>query len=590
MELSDDPLFISRPPDQPSNYRRVQTMDPHYISLRDQHHIPNPNLNPDLKPNVNPNLNPNLNQNREEDITPLLPSSTSQFLSFETSVPEHISTTSDLTDATCSPSSHGFGGASRSSAIFNLSTTIVGAGIMALPATLKVLGLPIGLLVIGFMGWLSQVSIDMLIRSSSSKPSSQPSADPSSEPSSHPFSNHSSLSSSKPSFDPSSDPFSNPSSNPSSDPSSKPQVWSYGDLVEGSHGPRAKLLLQFAILLNNVGICVAYLIIIADVLSGTVAGNGNGNGDRHTGVLEEWAGEENNFWTSRFWVLFCSSVFILGPLIAQKRVESLQFTSALSIALALVFLLITAVVFLIKLGKGQIVWPRMMPDVTSPEAVLRLCSIIPVMSNAFICHFNVHPIWVELEDRSESKMREVGKISLSLCTFVYLASSFSAYLLFGEKTDSDVLSNFDEDLKIPGSDILNGTVRIGYAFHVMLVFPLIFFALRQNVDNVLFPKARTLVIDNFRFWLLTIILMGIIFLGALLVPNIWIAFQFTGATSAVAIGFIFPAIIALSDKFAVFSSTERIIARFMLILAVVVSVTGVFSAVVGLFVDFKKLP
>jgi solute carrier family 38 (sodium-coupled neutral amino acid transporter), member 2 len=43
---------------------------------------------------------------------------------------------------------HEFNGASFSCAVFNLSTTIVGAGIMALPASIKMLGLIPGILMI----------------------------------------------------------------------------------------------------------------------------------------------------------------------------------------------------------------------------------------------------------------------------------------------------------------------------------------------------------------------------------------------------------------------------------------------------------
>lgn len=51
-------------------------------------------------------------------------------------------------------------------AVFNLSTTIVGAGMMALPATMKLLGLVPGVLMITFVAFLTDASIEMLIRSS----------------------------------------------------------------------------------------------------------------------------------------------------------------------------------------------------------------------------------------------------------------------------------------------------------------------------------------------------------------------------------------------------------------------------------------
>jgi len=142
-------------------------------------------------------------------------------------------------------------------------------------------------------------------------------------------------------------------------------------------------------------------------------------------------------------------------------------------------------------------------------------------------------------------MRGVVQTALILCSSVYVMISFFGFLLFGEGTLDDVLANFDTDLGIPFGSVLNDAVRISYAAHLMLVFPVVFYPLRLNIDGLLFSSSRPLVLDNFRFASLTISLIGVIFLGANFIPSIWDAFQFTGATAAVCIGFIFPAAITL---------------------------------------------
>lgn len=124
-------------------------------------------------------------------------------------------------------------------------------------------------------------------------------------------------------------------------------------------------------------------------------------------------------------------------------------------------------------------------------------------------------------------------------------TSLFGFLLFGDATLDDVLSNFDSNLGIPYGSLLNDAVRISYAAHLMLVFPIVFYPLRLNLDGLLFPSARRLTSDNLRFALLSISLIALIFLGANFIPSIWDAFQFTGATAAVCIGFIFPAAITL---------------------------------------------
>lgn len=151
----------------------------------------------------------------------------------------------------------------------------------------------------------------------------------------------------------------------------------------------------------------------------------------------------------------------------------------------------------------------------------------------------------ELEN--SSKILPIVRTSLGLCSVVYVFTSVFAYLLFGEGTHDDVLANFDTDLGIPFSTLLNDVVRVSYVLHIMLVFPLVFFALRVNLDGLCFPSRRhaPLADDNRRFYFFTVVILVVVYFIAIFVPSIWDAFQITGATAAACIGFIFPASIAL---------------------------------------------
>lgn len=142
-------------------------------------------------------------------------------------------------------------------------------------------------------------------------------------------------------------------------------------------------------------------------------------------------------------------------------------------------------------------------------------------------------------------MKSIVRKSLVFCSTVYIFTSFFGVLLFGDHTLDDVLANFDGDLGIPYSSLLDDLVRVSYGLHLMLVFPIVFFSLRLNVDGLLFPYAIPIALDNRRFFSITVALIGLIYMGANFVPSIWDAFQFTGATSAVCVGFIFPAAITL---------------------------------------------
>ena len=120
------------------------------------------------------------------------------------------------------PSKHGnefheFDGASFSGAVFNLSTTIVGAGIMALPATMKVLGLIPGIAMIILVAFLTESSVEMLVRFSRAG-----------------------------------------------------KMTSYGGVMGDAFGRIGRMLLQICVVVNNIGVMVVYMIIIGKMFAKTL--------------------------------------------------------------------------------------------------------------------------------------------------------------------------------------------------------------------------------------------------------------------------------------------------------------------------------
>ncbi|AQL04810.1 Amino acid transporter-like protein [Zea mays] len=314
--------------------------------------------------------------------------------------------------------------------------------------------------------------------------------------------------------------------------------------------------------------------LIGDVLSGTTSGDVH-----HRGILEGWFGA--HLWNSRAIVLLATALLVFAPLVSFKRLDSLRYTSALSVALAVVFVVITAGIAIIKLFNGTVAMPKLFPELDGLNSIWNLFTAVPVLVTAYICHYNVHSIDNELEDRTQIK--PIVRTSLFLCSSVYIATSFFAYLLFGEGTLDDVLANFDANLGIPFSSVFDDIVRVSYAAHVMLVFPIVFFALRLNLDGLLFPTSRHISRDNKRFAIITVSLLAVIYLAAILIPSIWDAFQFTGATAAVLIGFIFPAMVILRDSYGIASKRDKILAVTMIVLAVLSNSVALYSDAMNIF-------
>ncbi|KAM7275854.1 hypothetical protein ACFE04_017720 [Oxalis oulophora] len=410
--------------------------------------------------------------------------------------------------------------ASISSAVFNVSTTMVGAGIMAIPATLKVLGVIPAFVLIVVVAWLAEISVEFLLRFTRAGETS-----------------------------------------------------SYAGVMEESFGRLGSVAIQIAVLVTNLGCLIVYLIIIGDVLSGS-----KHEGTIHLGILEEWFG--SHWWNSRVFALLIIVVFIMLPLVLLRRVESLKFSSAIAVLLAVMFVAICSVMAISAFLRGETKSPNLFPQLSNNSSFFNLFTAVPVIVTAFTFHFNVHPIGFELGKTSD--MISATRISLVLCAATYFAIGLFGYLLFGESIMADILVNFDQHSGSEIGALLNNIIRLSYVLHLMLVFPLLNFSLRVNIDGLFFRKKKLLAEDSNRFLLLTVILLAFTYLAAIAIPSIWAFFQLVGSTSAVCIAFIFPGAIVLRDVHGISTTKDKIMATTIVILAVVTSTIAISTNIFNL--------
>lgn len=415
------------------------------------------------------------------------------------------------------------GTSSISGAVFNVSTCMIGAGIMSVPATLKVLGIIPGFVVILMMAFLVEVTVEFLLR----------------------YTNHSG------------------------------EANTYGGVMAESFGKFGSVALQICVMISNLGALIIYLIIIGDVLSGDQS-----EGILHMGILQECFGF--HWWNSRAYSLLFVVIFVMLPLLLFPRVESLGHASAVSILLAVVFVAISSGMAIYVMIQGKTQELRLVPDFTNGlSSVFNLFTTIPVLATAFACHVTIHPVRAELEKQSD--MSSAVRISLVLSVIIYLAVGFVGYLLFGDSIMADMLVNFDQTANLPGGLMINAIVRLSYALHLMLVFPVIFYSLRANMDEMIFPRKSLLANDTTRFMSLTCVLLAFIYVVAIALPNIWYFFQFMGSTTVACIAFVFPGAIVLRDVHGISTRKDRIMAIMVVILAVVTSVIAISTNLYSLF-------
>lgn len=404
-------------------------------------------------------------------------------------------------------------GSSAAGVVFNVSTSIIGAGIMSMPAAFKVLGIIPALIMIAIIALLANISTDFLMKFTLAG-----------------------------------------------------RATTYAGVMKESFGKAGSVAVQVATMVATFGCMTIFSIIIGDVLSG----NKNG-GSVHLGVLQQWFGV--HWWNTRIFAVLLVFVFVLLPLVLCRRVEKLAISSGISVLLAVLFVVISAALAMSAIVQGKTKNPRLFPELDDGGSFFNLFTAVPVIVTAFTFHFSVHPIGFELSNPLD--VIPPIRISLILCSAIYFATGLFGYLLFGDATMTDILVNFDQSSDSSIGSFLNDTIRLSYALHLVLVFPVLNFSLRANLDELLFPSKPSLVKDTKRFLGLTLALLISCFLAAIVVPDIWSFFQVIGATSTVFIAFIFPAAIVLRDTHGLSTSREKVVAAIMLVLAVATSIIAV---------------
>ncbi|KAL6126813.1 hypothetical protein ACLB2K_074858 [Fragaria x ananassa] len=373
--------------------------------------------------------------------------------------------------------------ASFSGAVFNISTTMIGAGIMSIPATIKVLGIIPGFIAIVVVAVLTEVTVEFLLRYTNSGKSE-----------------------------------------------------TYAGIVGESFGPLGSIAVQVCIIITNLGCLIIFFIIIGDVLCGST----QSGGALHLGILQELFGI--HWWNSRAYALLLIAIFVMLPLVSLRRVDSLRHSSAVSVLLAVVFVAISSAMAIYALCEGKAHKLKLFPDFAL-ISIFDVFTSIPVIVTSFGVHVNVHPIRAELGEPSDMKL--AARISLLICVLIYSSIGFFGYLLFGASIMADMLVNFDQNSGSTFGQLLNIIVRSSYAMHLLLVFPVMNFSLRANIDELLFPHKPVLAESNSRFLILTCILLSFSYFVAIAIPNIWYFFQFMGSTTVVCLSFIFPGALIL---------------------------------------------
>ena len=339
--------------------------------------------------------------------------------------------------------------------------------------------------------------------------------------------------------------------------------WHFSYSLSLSPGPNFVRATQLSIILNNMGGLVVYLIIIGDVL----VGNRN-----EKGLLEDLGVPFHHRWfTVGLTVLLC-----VGPLCMLRRIDSLKYTSILSMGLSYVFVLVTFSLLAGRVGAAEVGDVNWFP--AADASMTDKLRTLPMFVTAYVCHYNMHPIFVELQAPTELRMKAVVRNALWLTTAIYWLVAVSAYLLFTQCTSPDVLLNYgDTGLQGKGSLGIEVLVKAAYALSLVGTFPLIQVGLRQSLFDL---RGWGPAADKPRhFVTVTLALLALEYLLALVVPDISTAFSIMGSTASVYIGFILPALVGMRGTH---NGRDILLGRALLVVGVVLGCVSFVATVVGI--------
>nr|XP_033813477.1 sodium-coupled neutral amino acid transporter 1 [Geotrypetes seraphini] len=336
----------------------------------------------------------------------------------------------------------------------------------------------------------------------------------------------------------------------------------YEKLGEQAFDTPGKLLVFGSTSLQNIGAMLSYLFIVKNELPS---------------AIKFLLGEENNslewYVDGRFHVVIVT-IGIIFPLCLLKNLGYLGYTSGFSLACMFFFLIVVIYKkFYISCslpGLNETIANVTHDEMCKPKYFTinsKTVYALPTLAFAFVCHPSVLPIYSELKNRSQKRMRMVSHISFFAMFVMYFLTALFGYLTFYGNVDSELLHTYQDK-----NDMLILTVRLAVIIAVILTVPVLFFTVRSSI----FELARKTKYNTWQHVTVTVVLLAIINLLVIYIPSMEDIFGVVGVTSANMLIFILPASLFLKImKEDETKSKQRIWASAFLALGVLFSLVSI---------------
>ncbi|KAF7376158.1 Aa-trans domain-containing protein [Mycena sanguinolenta] len=196
---------------------------------------------------------------------------------------------------------------------------------------------------------------------------------------------------------------------------------------------------------------------------------------------------------------------------------------------------------------------------------------IGVISFAYVCHHNSLLIYGSLRTPTLDRFAFVTHISTGLSLVACCTLAISAYVVFTDKTQGNILNNFS-----PNDTVIN-VARFCFGLNMFTTLPLELFVCREVIEQYFFSH-ETFNIQRHVFFTTTILFASMLL--ALITCDLGVMLEITGGVSATALAFIFPAscYLKLTDSKAPWYSRAKLPAFACATFGVIVMVISLYFA------------
>eukprot|EP00658_Telonema_sp_P-2_P030964 TRINITY_DN23283_c0_g1_i4.p1 TRINITY_DN23283_c0_g1~~TRINITY_DN23283_c0_g1_i4.p1 ORF type:complete len:493 (+),score=126.19 TRINITY_DN23283_c0_g1_i4:254-1732(+) len=195
---------------------------------------------------------------------------------------------------------------------------------------------------------------------------------------------------------------------------------------------------------------------------------------------------------------------------------------------------------------------------------------LPILCFAFLCHQNMFPVLDELEETSIKRMSRVSVYTMSSCVLMYFVVGVFGYLTFLDSVDPNRHTKVSGDVMILYKDGSSGkdfalwmdVLRVGYGISLIFSYPIMLFELRHSIEKLAFGDEPYSFKRHLLINLAIIVPCTIV---AIFVESVGTVFGLVGSTTSPTIVFILPSLFYLKLRE---DGKMRSVAKVLLVLGV----------------------